>query len=74
MTRTWPNCGASISGSDPESPGETVPEAADGFTAGRRGDLLEVPPVYEKSPSRAGLWKHGWRLGNAVRAQMGEQK
>ena len=45
-------------------------EAAGGFTAGRYGDPCEVPSMYEKSPSEAGLWKHGWNLGDAVRKQV----
>ncbi len=62
-----PHCGSVIN--DPVTVA-MAPEAADGFTAGRRGDPCEVPPMYEKLVGNAGLWRNGWMLGDAVRKQV----
>ena len=68
MTKICPSCGVSISGSDPGP--EPCAEAMEGFAAGRKGRPNVVPADYERLLPKAGLWKHGWRLGDAVRRQV----
>lgn len=62
-----PNCGWVA---ETEMTGVIEDEVAAGFTAGRNGQLCIVPQEYEKTESRAGSWKHGWRQGHAVRVVM----
>ena len=63
-----PHCGKLAD--DPTVTSSMAPEAADGFTMGRRGGSSDVPSMYKESPSKTGLWKHGWNLGDAVRRQV----
>lgn len=62
-----PHCGSLVT--DPVASFMST-EAAEGFTAGRGGDPCKVPSIYENPSLKAGLWKHGWNLGDAVRKQV----
>ena len=43
---------------------------ADGYEVGCKGGACDVPPAWVKDSVNSGLWRHGWRLGAAVKEQV----